>query len=79
MAACPACTFINADDATACEMCGAQLGTRHAPPTDAAVKGLRPLHARERGRRECVRRVRRVVVPAVHALRARGRRVLRRL
>ena len=38
MAACPACTFINADDATACEMCGAQLGTRNAPPTDAAVK-----------------------------------------
>ena len=34
MAACPACTFINADDATACEMCGASLG----PPTDAAVK-----------------------------------------
>ena len=32
MAACPACTFINADDATACEMCGAALGT------DAAVK-----------------------------------------
>ena len=27
MAACPACTFINADDANACEMCGAQLGT----------------------------------------------------
>jgi len=38
MAACPACTFINADDATACEMCGAQLGTRNAPPTAAAVK-----------------------------------------
>ena len=33
MAACPACTFINADDATACEMCGAALGS--AP---AAVK-----------------------------------------
>ena len=44
-------------------------------------KGLRPLHARERSRRERVRGVRRVVVPAVHvhALRARGRRVLRRL
>ena len=27
MAACPACTFINADDATACEMCGASLET----------------------------------------------------
>ena len=39
-------------------------------------KGLRPLHARERGRRERLRGVRRVVVPAVHALRARGRRVL---
>ena len=36
MAACPACTFINADDANACEMCGAALGS--APPTDAAVK-----------------------------------------
>ena len=41
MAACPACTFINADDATACE-CGASLGS--APtgaqelPADAAVK-----------------------------------------
>merc|ERR1711965_1194437 len=33
MAACPACTIINADDATACEMCGAALGS--AP---AAVK-----------------------------------------
>ena len=42
-------------------------------------QNLRPLHARERGRRERLRRVRRVVVPAVHALRARGRRVLRRL
>ena len=38
MAACPACTFINADDATACEMCGAQLGTPNAPPEAAAVK-----------------------------------------
>ena len=36
MAACPACTFINADDATACEMCGAALGS--APPAAAAVK-----------------------------------------
>ena len=42
-------------------------------------QNLRPLHARERGRRERLRGVRRVVVPAVHALRARGRRVLRRL
>ena len=77
MAACPACTFINADDATACEMCGASLGS--APEKEAALKGLRPLHARERSRRERLRGVRRVVVPAVHALRARGRRVLRRL
>ena len=46
MAACPACTFINADDATACEMCGASLGSApptgaqlgSAPPTDVAVK-----------------------------------------
>ena len=44
MAACPACTFINADDATACEMCGAALGSAptgaqlgSAPPT-ATVK-----------------------------------------
>ena len=36
MAACPACTFINADDATACEMCGASIGG--APPTDATNK-----------------------------------------
>ena len=45
MAACPACTFINADNSNACEMCGASLGS--APPTgaqfgnpqtDAAVK-----------------------------------------
>ena len=36
MAACPACTFINADDATACEMCGASLGK--AKPAEAAVK-----------------------------------------
>ena len=35
MAACPACTFINADDATACEMCGASLGS--APPTGAQL------------------------------------------
>ena len=35
MAACPACTFINADDATACEMCGAQLGTPTAVKTCA--------------------------------------------
>ena len=42
-------------------------------------QNLRPLHARERGRREHVRGVRRLVVSAVHALRARGRRVLRRL
>ena len=76
MAACPACTFINADDATACEMCGAQLGTRTA---HRRRQNLRPLHARERRRRERLRGVRRVVVPAVHALRARGRRVLRRL
>ena len=44
MAACPACTFINADDATACEMCGASLGSAtgaqlgNAQPADAAVK-----------------------------------------
>ena len=36
MAACPACTFINADDATACEMCGASLGS--APEKEAALK-----------------------------------------
>ena len=36
MAACPACTFINADDATACEMCGAALET--TLPAAAAVK-----------------------------------------
>ena len=36
MAACPACTFINADDATACEMCGASLET--TLPAAAAVK-----------------------------------------
>ena len=30
MAACPACTFINADDANACEMCGASLGSAAA-------------------------------------------------
>ena len=80
MAACPACTFINADDATACEMCGAQLPVRppHRPKPPPS-SSLRPLHARERRRRERLRGVRRVVVPAVHALRARGRRVLRRL
>ena len=46
MAACPACTFINADDANACEMCGAALGSApptgaqlgNAPPTEAALK-----------------------------------------
>ena len=45
MAACPACTFINADDANACEMCGAALGSAStgaqlgsAPPAAAAVK-----------------------------------------
>ena len=36
MAACPACTFINADDANACEMCGASLET--TLPAAAAVK-----------------------------------------
>ena len=50
MAACPACTFINADDATACEMCGASLGSApptgaqlgSAPPAAAAVKACAP-------------------------------------
>ena len=43
MAACPACTFINADDATACEMCGAALG--NAPPTGAQLGGAPPTDA----------------------------------
>ena len=43
MAACPACTFINADDATACEMCGASLGS--APPTGAQLGNAPPADA----------------------------------
>ena len=50
MAACPACTFINTDDAAACEVCGASLGSApptgaqlgSAPPAAAAVKACAP-------------------------------------